>query len=131
MVLAIVSAYRRVNVVSNAGSSSFEGEERLTLHDLVIRRYFTCVYSTVGLACYGCIGTTENLQLDMADTNGAAQKRYLYVTVQEASGKSKDQEVLWEPSFTEGFVRGRIQQRPGPRRKAKFTVSSSKPHCSL
>lgn len=45
----------------------------------------------------------------MADTNGAAQKTYLYVTVQEASGKSKDQEVLWEPSFTEGFVRVEVR----------------------
>eukprot|EP00803_Ostreobium_quekettii_P007135 evm.model.scf_2472.2 EVM.evm.TU.scf_2472.2 scf_2472:17289-17645(+) len=42
----------------------------------------------------------------MAESNGAPQKRFLYITVQEASGKSKDQEVLWEPSFTEGFVRG-------------------------
>lgn len=45
----------------------------------------------------------------MEDSNGVAQKRYLYITVEEASGKSKDQEVLWEPSFTEGFVRVEVR----------------------
>lgn len=45
----------------------------------------------------------------MEDSNGVAQKRYLDITVEEASGKSKDQEVLWEPSFTEGFVRVEVR----------------------
>ncbi|CAD7702723.1 unnamed protein product [Ostreobium quekettii] len=52
-----------------------------------------------------------------------SQKRFLYITVQEASGKSKDQEVLWEPSFTEGFVR--VEVRGGPKTIKATTLTQS------
>lgn len=32
---------------------------------------------------------------------------YLVVTVCEATGKNKDDVVVWDPSFVEGFVKGR------------------------
>lgn len=32
---------------------------------------------------------------------------YLVVTVCEATGKNKDDKVVWDPSFVEGFVKGR------------------------
>ena len=31
---------------------------------------------------------------------------YLVVTVAEASGRNKDEEEVWDPSFYEGFVKG-------------------------
>ncbi len=31
---------------------------------------------------------------------------YLVITVAEASGRNKDEEEVWEPSFYEGFVKG-------------------------
>lgn len=65
----------------------------------------------------------------MADSNGVAQKRYLYITVQEASGKSKDQEVLWEPSFTEGFVR--VEVRGGPKTVKAITLNQSVQNLSI
>lgn len=35
----------------------------------------------------------------------SSSKNFLYLTVHEASGLTRDKEVLWEPSFTEGFVK--------------------------
>lgn len=32
----------------------------------------------------------------------------LIVTVHESSGKNKDDEDVWDPTFTEGFVKGEI-----------------------
>lgn len=65
----------------------------------------------------------------MADSNGVSQKRYLYITVQEASGKSKDQEVLWEPSFTEGFVR--VEVRGGAKTVKAITYNQSVQNLSI
>ena len=36
---------------------------------------------------------------------------YLVVTVCEATGKNKDDVVVWDPSFVEGFVKGREHAR--------------------
>ena len=33
-------------------------------------------------------------------------KGYLVVTVAEATGKNKDEVVVWDPAFVEGFVKG-------------------------
>lgn len=33
-------------------------------------------------------------------------KGYLVVTVSEATGKNKDEVVVWDPAFVEGFVKG-------------------------
>jgi hypothetical protein len=38
-------------------------------------------------------------------------KGYLVVTVAEATGKNKDDVVVWDPSFVEGFVKGREHAR--------------------
>ncbi|CAD7699610.1 unnamed protein product [Ostreobium quekettii] len=65
----------------------------------------------------------------MAESNGAPQKRFLYITVQEASGKSKDQEVLWEPSFTEGFVR--VEVRGGVKTIKASTMTQSVQNLSI
>lgn len=44
------------------------------------------------------------------DTRSSSRpKKYLYLTVHEASGLLRDKEVLWEPSFTEGFVRVEVK----------------------
>ena len=37
---------------------------------------------------------------------GDKVRGYLVVNVAEASGKNKDDEVVWDPSFTEGFCKG-------------------------
>ncbi|GMH40931.1 hypothetical protein BSKO_08835 [Bryopsis sp. KO-2023] len=43
-------------------------------------------------------------------TRGSARpKKYLYLTVHEASGLLRDKEVLWEPTFTDGFVRVEVK----------------------
>ena len=36
----------------------------------------------------------------------AAVRGYLVVTVAEASGRNKDEDEVWDPSFYEGFVKG-------------------------
>jgi hypothetical protein len=38
---------------------------------------------------------------------------YLVVTVCEATGKNKDDTVVWDPSFVEGFVKGKGATRGG------------------
>lgn len=37
-----------------------------------------------------------------------AVRGYLTVTVAEASGVSKDDNIVWEDHFQEGFVKGKI-----------------------
>ena len=31
---------------------------------------------------------------------------YLVISAREASGKNKEEKVVWDPSFVEGFVKG-------------------------
>jgi len=64
----------------------------------------------------------------LVESNGGAPaaanervKGYLVVSVCEASGKNKDDIVVWDPSFVEGFVKGawweerEREKRRGPR----------------
>ena len=37
---------------------------------------------------------------------GDKTRGYLVITVAEASGRNKDEDEVWDPSFYEGFVKG-------------------------
>jgi hypothetical protein len=39
-------------------------------------------------------------------SEGAKVKGHLIITVAEASGKNKDDQLVWDPNFVEGFVKG-------------------------
>ena len=49
------------------------------------------------------------MYFNMADTgNGAApKKQYLFMTIHEAWGMSKENEPVWDETFKEGYVRGK------------------------
>lgn len=40
-------------------------------------------------------------------SRSSPSKKYLSLTVYKASGQTQDNEILWEPSFTEGFVKSK------------------------
>lgn len=39
-------------------------------------------------------------------SEGAKVKGHFIITVAEASGKNKDDQLVWDPNFVEGFVKG-------------------------
>lgn len=39
-------------------------------------------------------------------SEGPKVKGHLIITVAEASGKNKDDQLVWDPNFVEGFVKG-------------------------
>lgn len=41
-------------------------------------------------------------------SEGPKVKGHLIITVAETSGKNKDDQVVWEPNFVEGFVKGKL-----------------------
>ena len=47
-----------------------------------------------------CQQTTEPM------SEGPKVKGHLIITVAEASGKNKDDQLVWDPNFVEGFVKG-------------------------
>ena len=47
-----------------------------------------------------CQQTTEPM------SEGLKVKGHLIITVAEASGKNKDDQLVWDPNFVEGFVKG-------------------------
>lgn len=52
-----------------------------------------------------------------------AVRGYLVVTVAEASGRNKDEEEVWDPSFYEGFVKG------GQRSRSEVMTVCRTVHC--
>jgi len=52
----------------------------------------------------------------------APPRGFLVVTVHEATGKNKDEVVVWDPSFVEGFVKGEGRGRGGGRWRPFFFI---------
>lgn len=44
-------------------------------------------------------------------TSRGAGKKYLSLTVYDASGQTQASEILWEPTFLEGYVKGKGGER--------------------
>ena len=42
-------------------------------------------------------------------SEGPKVKGHLIITVAEASGKNKDDQLVWDPNFVEGFVKGALK----------------------
>jgi len=61
----------------------------------------------------------------MADTgNGAApKKQYLFMTIHEAWGVSKEQEPVWDETFKEGYVRVEVRGGNKTQKTTTFTQS--------
>ena len=45
-------------------------------------------------------------------SEGPKVKGHLIITVAEASGKNKDDQLVWDPNFVEGFVKGESTTAP-------------------
>ena len=43
-------------------------------------------------------------------SEGPKVKGHLIITVAEASGKNKDDQLVWDPNFVEGFVKGALKR---------------------
>ena len=57
-------------------------------------------------------------------SEGPKVKGHLIITVAEASGKNKDDQLVWDPNFVEGFVKGASKTPSG---KASTSTSYRAP----